>query len=871
MHSFELEYFEKSSDAFLLCRKRNGEDSLFEVTWVNSQAKSVLGWIAEFPTPFPIEQHIPSAVLQKALVQANTSSQKQSGLLVGLPAADLESPLAFEVTPLSSTLLVLVKKELQNKLLIQALGDQLLSTHLTGVVALDALRNQEGLIEDFSLTFQNQDPRNYPFLGILGKEGECLNDWVNQPKEVSQFSHFVKVVETGTPYVPEKYYSEKDQTFQLAVTKYGDGVLVNYYDRTAKQQVERKLELQSQVLQQLIDCSQDIIVLWEPVRDAEENIIDLKASQFNKAALCEGFFSAEDYQKGTLTQMSTGAKEFIPQYAQVLQTGIPLRVERHNRREGKDLWTDVSVNKLEDKLLMFVRDITQQKLATLEVEEQNLLLENILNSTENYKLVAEAIRDESGCVIDFRITKGNNGTIHTLQSLFGFNTIGYSIRQLVGKKAKLFEQAIQVMETGLPYIKDRWHNRITDSWYKFTMHKLNNGVVITYVDITAIQKALLNVQHQKELVEGVLDSSINGILAMEVIKDGQGQIEDFKIVLANQAAETYTFLTNAEIVGKTYLSLFPTAREVGYFARMKQAVEASVPFRAEVSFPSPKLNTIRWFTLSLTQTGKGLVILTFMETTDQVLLRQNQELLLEELRQSNKDLEQFAYIASHDLQEPARKISSFSKMVVKQFTPLLPPAGIDLLNRMQSASIRMQDLIDGLLTYSQFSTQKESHQPVSLHALVQNILSDLESRIEEKKAHILLAELPDTEGNAIQLRQLFQNLISNALKFSHTDIPPQICIESGVATQEEIIQSGLDIGSCFLAVRVKDNGIGMEQDHGRRIFELFVRLQGRSHYPGSGLGLSICKKVAELHGGGITVTSTPGAGSTFVVLLPSPH
>ncbi|WP_247236650.1 ATP-binding protein [Telluribacter sp. SYSU D00476] len=777
--------------------------------------------------------------------------------------------LTFEVTALSTALLVQLKQDEPQTKFHQALGEQLLTTPHTGVVAMEAVRNRQGQVEDLRVLFLKQTSFNHPFLDGRVQVGDYLSRCYPSIKGEELFSHLIDVTETGTPSFLEEQPPGIDQTFQLALTRFGDGVLVTYYDQTAKQRTERRPNLQSQVLQQLIDCSQDIIVLWEPVFDDEGNTIDLKAAQFNKAALCDGFFTEDDYLYGTLTQMSAGAKEFIPQYAQVLQTGIPLRVERHNRRGGKDLWTDLSVNKLEDKLLMFVRDITKHKQASLEVEEQNHLLESILNSTENYKLVTEAIRDDSGLVIDFRITKGNKGTIDTLQKLFGFNAIGCTIKQLVGEKGKLFGQAIQVLETGQPYIKDRWHNRLTDRWYKFTMHKLNNGVVVTYVDITAVQNALLDVQHQKELIEGVLDSSINGILAMEVVRNAYGTIEDFKIVLANKPAEAYTFLTNAELVGRMYLSLFPTAREVGFFDRMKQAVEESIPFRVETSFPSPKLNTTRWFTMSLTQTGRGLVILTFMETTDQVLMRQKQELLLEELRQSNKDLEQFAYVASHDLQEPARKISSFSNLVVKQYAQVLPPAGVDLLQRMQSASIRMQDLIDGLLTYSQFSTQKEPHQPVSLPMLVQHILSDLESRIDEKKADIHVAELPQIQGNPIQLRQLFQNLISNALKFCHPDRPPQITIESEQATPEEIMQSGLDIEDKYLAIRVKDNGIGMEQAHEKKIFELFTRLHGRSQYPGTGLGLSICKKVAELHGGTISVTSTPGTGSTFIVLLPA--
>jgi|GEM_PF-2190617 len=240
------------------------------------------------------------------------------------------------------------------------------------------------------------------------------------------------------------------------------------------------------------------------------------------------------------------------------------------------------------------------------------------------------------------------------------------------------------------------------------------------------------------------------------------------------------------------------------------------------------------------------------------------------LERSNQELEQFAYVASHDLQEPLRKISAFGNILVSRYKPGLGNEGADLINRMQSAAERMRTLIDELLTYSRVSRQAEKL-PVRLSDLIREVMVDMETSIREKQAIIQVDELGTVVGNPMQLRQLFQNLISNSLKFSKDDQIPAISISSKLLKGAE---SGLSVISgdeekLFFQIDVKDNGIGFEQQYAEKIFQVFQRLHGRTEYPGSGVGLSIVQKVVENHKGYIIAESTPGAGACFRILLPA--
>ncbi|MFC5409504.1 ATP-binding protein [Larkinella bovis] len=240
-----------------------------------------------------------------------------------------------------------------------------------------------------------------------------------------------------------------------------------------------------------------------------------------------------------------------------------------------------------------------------------------------------------------------------------------------------------------------------------------------------------------------------------------------------------------------------------------------------------------------------------------------------ELNRSNAELSQFAYVASHDLQEPLRKIQAFGEILVNQHAAKLDNAGVDIITRMQAAAGRMKVLVKDLLSYSRLSTQKQPFEPLDLNQILAEVLTDLETSIQEKRASITAQALPAIQGDPLQMRQLFQNLLSNAIKFSKTDQPPQIQITTSVLLPHQLPVTIRHAAPQYVFVSISDNGIGFEQKFEDRIFRLFQRLHGHSQYEGTGMGLAICKKVTDNHQGYLTVRSQPGKGSTFMVYLPA--
>jgi PAS domain S-box-containing protein len=228
-----------------------------------------------------------------------------------------------------------------------------------------------------------------------------------------------------------------------------------------------------------------------------------------------------------------------------------------------------------------------------------------------------------------------------------------------------------------------------------------------------------------------------------------------------------------------------------------------------------------------------------------------------ELEQSNQQLQDFAYIASHDLQEPLRKIHAFSDRLKSRYNAALDERGLDYLARIQQAVIRMQTLIQDLLTFSRVTTKAQPFVRVDLNKIILEVLSDLEMRIDEVKGQVRLGKLPTIEADPTQIRQLFQNLISNALKFHRPGHAPVVNIESHEGGPEGCIQ-----------VLIADNGIGFDEKYIDRIFGVFQRLHGQSEYEGTGIGLAICRKIVERHQGNITASSAPDQGAVFVVTLP---
>jgi signal transduction histidine kinase len=249
--------------------------------------------------------------------------------------------------------------------------------------------------------------------------------------------------------------------------------------------------------------------------------------------------------------------------------------------------------------------------------------------------------------------------------------------------------------------------------------------------------------------------------------------------------------------------------------------------------------------------------------------KSNEELKFyaKKLERSNKELQEFASVASHDLQEPLRKIQAFSDRLRSRCALALDDQGRDYLDRIQNAAARMQTLINDLLTYARVATKAQPFVPTDLVCITRDVVSDLEARIEQVNGRVLVGELPRVEADPLQVRQLMQNLIGNSLKYHRPDVPPVVNVYSHHLSEgPSKTQNASSAPSC--QILIEDNGIGFDEVYSEKIFAIFQRLHGRTQYEGTGVGLAVCRKIVERHGGTITARSTLGQGSTFTVTLP---
>jgi PAS domain S-box-containing protein len=359
------------------------------------------------------------------------------------------------------------------------------------------------------------------------------------------------------------------------------------------------------------------------------------------------------------------------------------------------------------------------------------------------------------------------------------------------------------------------------------------------------------------------------------------EFEDYAVILLdrqgniihwNKGAALIKGYSEREALGK-HFSLFYTAEDQGKNLPSKLLEEAATSGKAVYEgWRVRKDKTRFWGSIVLTalHDDQGQVVGFSKVTRDLSERKKTEDVLKEknaELESMNQELASFAYVASHDLQEPLRKIQTFLSRIEDLEKDKLTERALDYFRRIQSASSRMQTLIEDLLAYSRTTTDKRKFEPVDLNDVLRIVKKDLNEMITEKNATIESNTLPVVTGVAFQLNQLFTNLLGNSMKFSKPDVPPHIQIKA--LKMHGADHSDLGFPSDYYHISVRDNGIGFEPAFNAKIFELFQRLHGRSEYDGTGLGLAICKKIIENHGGFIEAHGEKDLGATFNIYLPA--
>jgi signal transduction histidine kinase len=496
------------------------------------------------------------------------------------------------------------------------------------------------------------------------------------------------------------------------------------------------------------------------------------------------------------------------------------------------------------------------------------LLRAVLASSLTNIYAANALRHpQTGQIVDFQIIVANP-TFQQSSGYPGHHLRSHTLLTLYPELARsaLLARMVAVVETGEPFRGEEYFpNRSSSLWYDLSLSRFEQGLVVNFVDTTAQHRLQQQLEQQAQLLQATLDGAISSILSLTALRNAEGAIVDFRMEKANRAVERSLFMTPAQIEGRQLLEVFPGHVANGFFALYVQVAQTGIPRQATQQY-SDAHGLDGWFAVSVVRQSADKLVVTFSNITESKQLEQ-------QLRESNASLQQFAAVASHDLQEPLRKIQSFTQLVSDQYGPVLGEGAL-YLSRIKAAASRMQRLITDLLAYSQLTHQTSpAHQRLDLTSLVREVLTDLELTIQEKGAVIELDPLCELRGNPVQLRQVMQNLLANALKFTKPGQAPRIQVRyaqtrrAALPVELRLLTRGVD---AYHQITVADQGIGFSEAYREQIFDAFQRLHGPgSPYSGSGLGLAIVRQVMQQHQGGVTVSSREGEGTSFFLYFPA--
>lgn len=462
-------------------------------------------------------------------------------------------------------------------------------------------------------------------------------------------------------------------------------------------------------------------------------------------------------------------------------------------------------------------------------------------------------------------------TVFPLESVFAEANQLREVSLLIGLASVIL---IIIFSVGYGNLFTTPIQKITDMTDRIAHGDLNTRIDIPNQDelgrlAASFNQMAASIDEAQKQLAGILATANEGIITL----DG-----DMRIMVFNQAAEKILGYSFEEVVGETIDRLIPdrskkihkedmakfanwqgkSPREMGISREITGIRKDGREIPLEASISRLDVNGKLFYTVIFRDiTERKQEEWELLETHNKTLAAKNQ--VLENFnilpQRSNRDLQDFAYIASHDLKEPLRKVQAFGDRLADKYSADIDETGQDYIRRMQASSMRMQSLIDGLLKFSRVATQALPFEPIDLNNTVHDVIADLDQLIARTGADVISGDLPEIDGDPSQMYQVMQNLIANGIKFSAKNNRPVIKISAEVKGDQ-----------CVL--KVQDNGIGFDTQYLDRIFKPFQRLHTRNEYEGTGMGLAITRRIIERHNGQITAESEPDKGATFIVTLP---
>ncbi|MDB5242294.1 MAG: sensor signal transduction histidine kinase [Spirosoma sp.] len=773
----------------------------------------------------------------------------------------------------------------------QANLQAVIDTSQTGIFVFSPVYDEAGKHVDFRFKTINR-----MVAALVGQtpdvvQGSVASDWFSSYQQTGLFDRYKHTFDTGEDQRFDIHYDVDglDVWFDVKAVKFHDDVLVTYTDYTDLKQAKQAVEQQANLLGSILDSSNSGIIAFESIRNEQGAIVDFHFATVNQA--CERLLGLplETMRGNKLLTLFPGNVEtgLFALYVNTTETGEPGRTEVHYNLDGLDFWLDISAQKLGDGFVVTFSDISMLKRAQQAIEESATQLQNVINLSQTAIFLLKPVYDEMpdhlpGTITDFTY-EALNQTLADYVKQTPEAMIGTRVSQwfpAYKTQANNFQRYCEVFQTGQPQrFETHYQGEGMDYWLDVSVARMEQHILVTFSDYTDLKTLQQQLEESATELQTIIDTSQTGIFLFSPVRNEADEVVDFRFRVANRMLAHYVGQEPEAIIGGLGSQWFPDYKTNGLFEAFRDTYLTGETQRLDTHYKG--INIDVWLDIMSTKMGDE-VLVTFGDYTPLIKLQQQLESSVEDLQRSNQNLEQFAYIASHDLQEPLRKIQAFGDIVETQYGDMIGEQGAGMIRRIIGAAARMQILIKDVLAYSQVATKGDAIKPVNLDELVASVVDDLETAIAEHKATVVVNLLPTVLGDAGQLRQLFQNLLSNALKFlkphpapNETSAPDVERAFVRITTQPV---KGRDAGMpvlpgdadrLFHLIEIEDNGIGFEAHQAERIFQVFQRLHNRSNYAGSGIGLAIVKKVVENHNGFIQAVGRPGEGATFRLLLPA--
>ncbi|GGH78493.1 two-component system CheB/CheR fusion protein [Filimonas zeae] len=677
------------------------------------------------------------------------------------------------------------------------------------------------------------------------------------------------------------------------------GVVIAFIDITAITDLNN-------IIRGIFNSSHSAIVAFKAVRDGDHKIADFVFQTANQTTASFLQRAAETFLGKSLKKEGGYLVQgnLFDKYVKVVQQDVLLNEDIYLEAENK--WFELSAVKMKDGFVATYSDVTARKNAEQKLRKnynelitvkENLKVLNVQleskveertrelsKSEERFRLVSQATND---AIWDWDFVNNTVWWNESFFNMFGYNRNNYDRAFWLSKvhpdeREHIQKSIYDVINSQSSQWTAEYRFQKANGEYAFVLDRayvlhdeFNTPfrMLGSIVDITRLREA------EKEVASNIarrqfLAASIPLVIWMADVYR--------KIDFVNKQFEEYTGIDAAEAVRGKWQQSIHSEDIAGLNNAWEVAARNMTDFQQEVRMLKAN-GAYHWNLLRgrMRKDEQGKVtdwLITFVDIHEQKVVNEVLEMKVlqrtielqqmnEELEASNNDLQQFASVASHDLQEPLRKIQMFSKLIKDKYAGNLDASGVDYLSRVLHASGRMRTLITDVLNFSRLSASNYSFEATDLNAVVEAILDDLEIAILEKKALVIKDKLPVLEVIPGQIRQVFQNLISNSLKFMREGVQPQITIRA-CAVKERSVDAAPDANGGYYRITITDNGIGFDEKFKSAIFTLFQRLHSKDKFEGSGIGLAITKKIVDKHHGLIAADSKEGEGATFTLILP---